>query len=101
VPTVFLSLGILSQEPLILVSKIPFIKYCVLLARIVTTEDNRIPTRIKNPETSPEKIEDIKKYATIMKGNIRYIVNKKLRVSDTIVEGVAAIKKRIIYNSGI
>ena len=54
-------------------------------------EDNKIPTRIRNPETSPENIADIKNYATIMKGNIRYIVNRKIRVSDTSVDGVVAI----------
>ena len=54
-------------------------------------EDNKIPTKIKNPETSPENIADIKKYATIMKGNIRYIVNKNIRDYDTNADGVTAI----------
>jgi hypothetical protein len=60
-PSDFLSFGILFHDVFILLSKIPFIKNCVLLARIVTMEDNKIPTRIRNPEMSPENIEDIKK----------------------------------------
>ena len=60
-------------------------KYCDLLAIIVIIDDNITPTKIKNPETSPDKIEDIKKNATTMNGKIRYIVNEIWRTSFIIV----------------
>ena len=84
-PAVFLSVGILSHKSFILLSYMLVSKYCDLLARIVITDDNITPTKIKNPDTSPDKIEDIKKKATTMNGKMRYIVNEMWRASSIIV----------------